>query len=146
MGGPFGPRPDPGPGGRAKPKPKVLQKGGVPYKAEILPHYGARDRAIQRRTANVQEAARAIREGRAEAHPIVLKTGLGRLATSRKEAEDLGKTFSKSLELSAERRRKSKILRPSPPRVPRGRQVAGVRKPRRRTVRRTSPRASGGGR
>ncbi|MEE9567928.1 MAG: hypothetical protein V3W37_00960 [Candidatus Binatia bacterium] len=63
---------------------------------------------LDRRTENVREAARAIKAGHAEAHPIIIEKGFhGPLNVPPEELQELGRTFGESLRGSAIRRFKS---------------------------------------
>jgi len=150
MGGPLGgPRPDPGPGGRAKPKPKpkVLDKP-VPFTAADVTskvRKAAKDKKLEASTEQVRQATKAIKGGTAEAHPIIIRTGLETIGMSEKEAADVGKTFSRSLDKSAVRRKfASRPARMATPTA--GQSFASVRKPTRRKPVRRPSRMSGSGR
>jgi hypothetical protein len=98
------------------------------------------------RTQHVREATAAIKAGRAEAHPRVTQKGfIGEIEMPVKEARDVGKTFSESLQRSSERRRKASRPGGGMGYPPRGADFAAVRKPTRKPVRRAS-RMSGSGR
>jgi len=135
MGGPLGgPRPDPGPGGRAKPKPKLLQKAGARATVEDVTD---KRRKMLERTSDTLTAAIAITRGKAEAHPRMGKPGalgLGKLELSPKEKGQVERTFRESLEKSAPRRG---VVKPRVPTPSRGRSVAGLRKPVRKSTRRS---------
>ena len=142
MGGPLGgPRPDPGPGGRAKPKPKppkLLQKGGARATVEDVtpkPKKSYREKALER-TGETMKAAIAIERGKAEAHPRMGKPGaLGvMIGLEPREKTKLERTFRESLEKSAPRRG---VVKPRVPTPSQGRSVAGLRKPVRKSTRRS---------
>lgn len=132
-----GPRPDPGPGGRAKPKPKLLQKGGARVTVEdVTPTLEKSTREKLLATGNTMKAAIAITRGKAEAHPRMGKPGaLGELkGLSPKEKGQVERTFRESLEKSAPRRG---VVKPRVPTPSQGRSVAGLRKPVRKSTRRS---------
>jgi hypothetical protein len=141
MGGPLGgPRPDPGPGGRAKPKPKLLQKGGARVTVEdVTPKLKKSTREKLLATGNTMKAAIAITRGKAEAHPRMGKPGaLGELeGLTPREKGSVERTFRESLEKSAPRRRGEKPQKPRVPTPSQGRSVAGLRKPVRKSTRRS---------
>ncbi len=70
---------------------------------------------LDRQTENVRESARAIKEGRAEAHPIILEHGFPTINVPPEELQDLGRTFGQSLHASQERRLKARPLRKKKP-------------------------------
>ena len=71
---------------------------------------------LDRRTENVRESARAIKEGRAEAHPIILEHGFpGPINVPPEELQELGRTFGQSLHASQERRLRARPLRKKKP-------------------------------
>ena len=133
-----GPRPDPGPGGRAKPKPKIL-KEPVPFtQADVtnkLKKTTTDREKVLKRTGDTLKAAIAIERGKAEAHPRMEKPGaLGKLELSPRERGSVERTFRESLEKSAPRRG---VVKPRVPTPSQGRSVAGLRKPVRKSTRRS---------
>ncbi len=63
---------------------------------------------LDRRTEDTRAAARAIKAGTAEAHPIIIEHGFhGPLNVPPEELQELGRTFGESLRGSAIRRFKS---------------------------------------
>lgn len=63
---------------------------------------------LDKRTEDTRTAARAIKAGHAEAHPIIIEHGFhGPLNVPPEELQELGRTFGESLRGSAIRRFKS---------------------------------------
>lgn len=111
------------------PMPPALEKEGVrpgaplQYERFVAPGTTRRrkkKRATEaaRRGANVREAARAIREGRAEAHPGIAEHGFyGEVDIHGKELTDIGMTFAESLIRTFGARKKGKKKPTKPARM-----------------------------
>lgn len=155
-----GPTPDPGiiggqgqinrsAGDRKLDRAKALRQNLIEQNArlrkEIREHPITKRR---KRTEDVREATKAIKAGRAEAHPIVIEKGFhGEIEMGEKEREGVGKVFSESLRRTHKARQEGRKAPPAKMPTPAAGQVhAAIRKPTRRKPVRRATRMSGSGR
>lgn len=131
---------------RAKAVRQNLIEQNARLKKEIREHPITKRR---KRTEDVRETAKAIKAGRAEAHPIVIEKGFhGEIEMGEKERGEVGKIFSESLRRTHKARQKGRKETP-PARMPTpasGQVHAALRKPTRRKPVRKATRMSGSGR
>jgi len=101
----------------------------------------------ENRTQQVREATKAIKAGRAEAHPIVIEKGFhGEIEMGQQEREGVGKVFSESLRRTHKARQKGRKAPAAMPTPAAGQTHAALRKPTRRKPVRKATRMSGSGR